>query len=234
MSEWSPRRFYKTATVQPEGDGFSVRLDDRPIRTPGKRPLILPTEVMARRVADEWLAQEARIDPRTMPWTRSANSALDKVAPQRAEVMAHLIGYAGTDLVCYRAEGPPSLTERQRAGWDPILDWVTQRYDVRLRVTVGVMPVEQDGDVLPRLFRTMDPMSDFHLMGFHELVTLSGSFVLALAAIESLQTAGDLWEISRIDEVWQAEQWGEDEEAAEAAGIKRASFMHGFEFFRSA
>lgn len=234
MTEWAARRFYKLATVQEEEGGFSVRLDDRPIRTPGKRLLVMPTEVMATRIADEWMAQDNLIDPRTMPWTRSANSALDKVATQRDEVEQHLVGYAGTDLVCYRAEGPPGLVQRQRQAWDPILDWLTQRYDVSLRVTSGVMPIAQEDDALPRLKRAMLPMSDFQLTGFHDLVTLTGSFALGLAAAESAQPAEELWKISRIDEEWQAEEWGFDEEAAEAAELKRAAFLHAAAFFRAA
>lgn len=234
MSEWAARRFYKEATVEEEDGGFTVRLDGRPVRTPGKRPLVMPSELMARRVAEEWDAQEKLIDPRSMPWTRSVNSALDKVRTQRTEVEDHLVSYAGTDLVCYRAERPTGLVQRQCEVWDPVLEWLTQRYDVSLRVTSGVMPVAQEPDILPRLKRTMLPMSDFHLTGFHDLVTLTGSFALGLAAAESLQPAEDLWKISRIDEDWQAEEWGVDEEAAEAAELKRQAFLHAFAFFRAA
>ena len=234
MSEWAAKRFYKDATVHKEDGGFAVRLDGRPIRTPSKQVLVTPTETMATRIAGEWVAQDTIIDPRTMPWTRSANSALDKVAPQRDAIEDHLIEYAGTDLVCYRADGPDGLIERQCRCWDPVLDWMTQRYDVRFRVTSGVMPIEQDTEIMARLKRTMRPMSDFQLTGFYELVTLSGSFALALAAVELVQPAKEIWEISRIDEEWQAEQWGVDEEAAEAAELKRAAFLHAHDFFRAA
>ena len=234
MTEWAPKRFYKTASVEEEGGGFAVRLDGRPVFTPGKRAIVMPTAEMAGRVADEWHAQAERIDPTTMPWMRSVNSAIDKVAPQRAEVMAHLAGYAGTDLLCYRAEAPDGLVERQAASWDPILDWLTRRYDVRFRVTRGVMPVEQEPETVPRLHRTMQPMSEFQLTGFHDLVALSGSFAIALAAVEGVQAAEDLWKISRIDETWQAEQWGIDAEAEAAAELKRQAFLHAFGFFRAA
>lgn len=234
MSEWAARRFYKDATVQEEDGGFTVRLDGRPIRTPGKRALVMPSEAMARHVADEWMAQDKLIDPRTMPWTRSVNSALDKVATQRSEVEDYLVAYAGTDLLCYRAERPEGLIERQARAWDPVLEWVTRRYDVALHVTSGVMPVAQDDDTLPRLKRTMQAMTEFHLTGFHDLVTLTGSFALGLAAAEQLQPAEELWKISRIDEDWQAEEWGWDEEAAEAAELKLGAFLHADAFFRSA
>ena len=234
MSEWAPKRFYKDVTVEREGDQFSVRLDGRPVRTPGKRLLAMPHEAMARNVAEEWRAQKDLIDPRTMPWTRSVNSAIDKVASQRDEIIEHLTSYAGTDLLCYRAHGPAELVARQSQDWDPLLDWVTQRYNVKLNVTSGVMPVVQRAETLERLHGTMQPMSDFELTGFYELVTLSGSFTIALASVEGVQPADVLWKISRIDEIWQSEQWGVDEEAEEASNLKRDAFLHAFKFFQTA
>lgn len=234
MSEWAPKRFYKDATVEAEDGGFAVRLDGRPVRTPGKRAIVMPTQEMAEAVASEWRAQEDRIDPTTMPWLRSVNSAIDKVAFQRSDVIDHLIGYAGTDLLCYRADGPDELIARQATTWDPILDWMRQRYDVAYRVTTGVMPVEQASQTTARLKGAMEPMTEFHLTGFHDLVGLSGSYALALAAIEDALPIEDLWAASRIDEDWQIEQWGEDEEAAQAAAVKRAAFVHAHRFFRAA
>mgnify|MGYP001826771603 FL=1 len=234
MSEWALKRFWQDATIETEADGFSVRLDGRPVRTPGKRLLSVPTELMAQRIAAEWQAQTEAIDPTTMPWTRSANSALDKVSAQRDEVRDHLLGYAGTDLLSYRADSPEGLVERQAKAWDPLLDWLESEYGVRLAVTRGVMPVAQDPDSLVRLRKAMDPMSDFHLTGFHDIVGLSGSYVLALAAIENQAPAGHIWALSRIDEDWQAEQWGVDEDAAETAEVKKAAFCHATEFYDAA
>lgn len=234
MSEWALKRFWKTVAVEEGDEGFSVRLDARPVRTPSKRLLALPTRTMAERVAAEWEAQAGAVDPVSMPWTRSANSAIDKVSPQRDEVEAHLIGYAGTDLLSYRAEGPEELAARQSQAWDPVLDWVAQRFDVRLVVTRGVMPVVQSSDGLQRLRGAMGGMSDFRLTGFHDLVTLSGSYALALAAAEALADPDEVWRLSRIDEDWQIEQWGEDEEAAEHARIRRDAFLHAAAFYRAA
>lgn len=234
MTEWAPKRFYESANVVADGDGFAVRLDDRPIRTPGKRFLVVPTDTMAEAVAAEWDAQDGAIDPRTMPWTRSVNSAIDKVAAQKSDVMDHLIDYAETDLLYYRAKGPEALTELQSRTWDPILDWAGTRYDVRFRVASGVMPVAQDKNVVITLRDVMNPMSEFHLTGFHDLVTLSGSFVLALAAVERLQASEAVWDASRLDEDWQAEQWGVDDEAAEAAVLRKSAFLHALAFFRAA
>lgn len=234
MSEWAMKRFWDAATVARDEDGFAILLDGRPVKTPAKRPLVVPSEVMARRIAEEWAAQEKTVDPTRMPWTRSANAALDKVSMQRQEVIDHLAGYAETDLLCYRAEGPHELLERQRCGWDPMLDWAATTYGARLLVTSGVMPVSQDMAVVERLAETMRGMSGFQLTGFHDIVALSGSFVLSLAATESMEEPETLWQLSRIDETWQIEQWGADEEAAEEAILKKTAFFHAIEFFHAA
>ena len=126
------------------------------------------------------------------------------------------------------------LLARQSEAWDPILDWAATRFDIRFNVTCGVMPVSQDDATLTGLRHCMDSMSDFQLTGFHDLVTLSGSYVIALAAAEKLHTGEHLWAVSRIDETWQTEQWGVDEEAAQAAGLKRAAFLHAEAFFDAA
>lgn len=234
MSEWGPKRFWTTVSVEAGPEGFSIRLDDRPVRTPAKRALVLPTQSIARRVATEWEVQEEQVDPATMPWTRSANAAIDKVATQRREVMDHLAGYAGTDLLSYRAAEPVELVLRQRKTWDPLLDWLASRHGVRFEVTQGVMPVEQDPTCVSRLVRGMEPMSSFRLTGFHDLVTLSGSFVIALAVADGAFPVRDLWSASRLEESWQVEQWGEDVEAAEEAERKMWAFLHAAELFRLA
>ena len=234
MSEWAPKRFWTDVTVVPESEGYTVRLDTRPVHTPAKRALVVPKEPMAARIAEEWAAQEDRVDPRRMPWTRSANAAIDKVADQRDEVKRYLAGYADTDLLLYRADGPEGLIDRQRAGWDPILDWIATRFGVQLVQTEGIMPVSQSPDDLAKLAQAMDDMSDFQITGFHDLVTLTGSFSLALAAIEKRAEPARIWALSRIDEDWQIEQWGEDEEAKAVAAVKKAAFLHAVEFFDAA
>ncbi len=234
MSEWALKRFWTAVTVEEIDDGFEVLLDGSKVKTPAKRDLRVPSSEMATEVAAEWEAQLDVVDPTSMPWTRSANAALDKVATQRAEVMQHLAGYAGTDLLSYRAAQPQGLVERQNARWDPILSWLETRCQVRLAVTSGVMPVMQDQAVLDRLAAEMTPMSDFQLTAFHDLVTLTGSFVLGLAAKEAAQAPEALWDLSRLDEDWQIEQWGEDDEASELAEIKRSAFLHAVNFYQAA
>lgn len=234
MNEWAMKRFWREASFEKRDAGFEVLLDGRSVKTPAKRALLLPTEEMAFHIAREWDSQDDVVDPRQMPWTRSANAAVDKVATQRAEVCNHLSGYAGTDLLCYRADGPEALVQRQLDFWDPLLDWVAAKFGSRLSVTSGVMPISQAHSDVARLAATMRGLTVFQLTGFYDLVTLSGSFVLALAATESIRTPDELWSLSRVDEDWQIEHWGSDEEAVEHAEIKKTAFFHANDFFNAA
>ncbi len=234
MSEWAAKRFWKAASVVEVDDGFGVVLDERPLRTPAKQALVLPTASLAEKIAAEWEAVAEVIDPNAMPWTRSANSAIDKIIQQRKEVEAHLISYAETDLTCYRAVGPATLIARQAATWDPLLDWASETYDVSFNVTTGVMPVAQPAATATALAQAMDEMTVFELTGFHDLVTLSGSYVIALAVIAARDSRDLLWRASRIDEDFQIEQWGEDEEAAEEATLRQLAFLHAADFFQHA
>lgn len=231
MTEWKAKRFWKDVSVREADGGFDVALDTRPVRTPAKVPLVLPTRAMADAVAAEWAAQQDGIDPTTMPATRAANAAIDKVAPQFDEVAAMLSAYGDSDLLCYRADEPQELVARQAEGWDPLLDWADDTYGARLVPRAGVMHVPQDGDALARLDAQVRRLSPFQVAGFHDLVSLSGSLILALAATRDHRPAEALWALSRIDEEWQAEQWGHDEEAEDAARIKRNSFLEAKRFY---
>ncbi|MCB2116916.1 MAG: ATPase [Rhodobacteraceae bacterium] len=231
MSGWKAKRFWTSAEVIAEPGGFGVRLDGRALKTPAKRALILPTGAMAEAVAEEWLAVEKVVDPRLMPVTRAANSAVDKVALQFAEVAEMIAAYGGSDLLCYRAEGPEGLVVRQRQAWDPMLDWAEARYGARLVATTGIVPVAQPGASLERLARAVRATTPFQLTALHDLVALTGSLVLGLAATEAEFDPEELWSTSRIDEIWQAELWGDDEEATETAALKRADFLRARHFW---
>lgn len=228
---WAPKRFWKAATVEAVEGGWTVLLDTRPVKTPAKRPLVLPTEGLARLVAREWDAQEGKIDPSTMPATRMANSALDKVAPMAGAVADHLAEYGGSDLLCYRAAKPAALVRRQAEGWDPLLDWAAEALQARLTVTVGVMHVAQPEPALQALRAQVGRLSTFQLAAFHDLVAISGSLILALAVAHKRLTPEEAWDLARIDETFQAEEWGEDEEAAEVAALKRADFLSASQVF---
>ncbi|WP_126978086.1 ATP12 family chaperone protein [Frigidibacter oleivorans] len=234
MSEWKARRFWTAAAVEPAAGGFAVTLDGRPVRTPGKRPLVLPTRALAEAVAAEWQAQGDTVDPRAMPVTRAANSALDTVAQNRASIEGMIAAYGASDLLCYRAEAPEALVARQAAEWDPLLDWAARDLGAPLRVTAGVVPVDQPPESLAALAARLAALTDMELTAMHDLVALSGSLVLGLAAADGLHPPEDIWRLSRIDEDHQASEWGVDEEAAEVAARKRADFLQAHRLLRLA
>lgn len=208
------KRFYKSADTAPEGDGTTVRLDGKPVRTPGGAPLILPTPALADAVAAEWAAQQEKIIPDTMPMMSLGATAIDRVVPNRAAVAAEAAGYAGSDLLCYRADSPADLAARQAAAWDPVLAWAAARYDVRFEITVGVMPVDQPAETRARFLGVAEAMDPFSLTATHVLTTALGSFLLALGAVEGEYAPDEAFALSRIDETYQEELWGTDEEAA--------------------
>lgn len=221
---WKAKRFWTAATVSPAPGGFAVALDGRPVRTPAKTPLVVPTEAVAQAIAAEWDAQTGLVRPDTMPFTRTANSALDKVAPQFDAVVDNLASYGGTDLLCYRATDPQALIDRQDAGWNPLLDWAADAHDARLRTVPGVIFVAQDAGALARLHGAVAAQSSFQIAAFHDLVAISGSLILALAVTAGRLTADAAFDLSRIDEHWQAELWGIDEDAAVLESLKKQAF----------
>ncbi|WP_339672362.1 ATP12 family protein [uncultured Roseovarius sp.] len=231
MSEWKAKRFWKEAGVVEEEGGFGVRLDGRAVRTPAKAALIVPTRVLAEAIAAEWDAQEGKIDPGTMPYTRSANAAIDKVARQKSEVAEMLAAYGDSDLICYRATGPVELIEKQAKAWNPLLDWTESVLSAKLLVVEGVVHVPQDAAALARLRAHVDALDIWALTAFHDLVSLSGSLVIGFAALDGFYPAETLWNLSRVDETWQAEQWGSDEEAEEMAARKQSDFIHAKRFY---
>ena len=232
MTGWAPKRFWSDVAVAPAEGGFSVALDGRPVRTPLKAPLVVPTAPFAEEVAGEWRAQGETLDPRSMPATRLANVVLDRVADGRAEVAAMLAGYGASDLLSYRAEGPSALVERQAAAWNPVVAWAAEALGAPLATSAGVMPVAQDPKALAALAARVDAIEPFHLAAFHDLVALSGSLLLAFAVTEGWLAPEEAWSLSRLDEDFQAEEWGQDEEAAEAAAERRGAFLEAARFWR--
>ncbi len=231
MSEWQTKRFWTDTRVVPDESGFGVELDGRRLKTPAKATLIMPTRHMAEAVATEWDAQIETIDPGTMPVTQSANSALDKVRHQHAEVAGMLAAYGDTDLLCYRAEGPQELVTRQAEQWDPVLDWADDALGARLVPRTGIMHEAQDARALAALEAQVHALTPFELAAFHDLVSLSGSLILGFAAALDWRPADAIWDLSRLDESWQEEQWGVDEEASANAEQKRRAFHHAKRFY---
>jgi len=219
------KRFYTEAeTIEADG-GFGIALDGRPVRTPGRAALTVPTHALGAALADEWMAQRDTIDPRAMPLTGLANAAIDRIAPDIAGFAAGLAAYGESDLLCYRADMPAPLVARQADAWDPLLDWAARRYDVAFVVTAGIVHAAQAPATIERLAVATAARGPYALAGLSPLVTISGSLVAALALAEGAFGAEEVWTRVTVDEAWQAEQWGEDTLAAAALAARRAEFI---------
>ena len=232
MSNWKTKRFWKEAVAEPCDGGFTVRLDARLVKTPLKAPLVLPTLAMAQAIAAEWDAQIGLIKPQTMPVTRAANSAIDKIVPQFNEVAGLLAAYGASDLICYRATDPQALVMRQAQAWDPMIAWAADTLHAPLIATAGVMHIAQDAGSLDRLQAQVFALDAFRLAGLHDLVAISGSLVLALAVSHRRLSGPEAWMLSRIDETWQQELWGIDEEAADLQALRERGFLDADRFYQ--
>ena len=231
MSDWKPKRFWTHTEIVEVKDGYTVVLDGRSVKTPAKAELLVPTRRFAEEIAREWDAQTEVVDPNIMPMTRLANAAIDKVAVQFDEVALMIAEYGSSDLLCYRAEEPPELVKRQAASWDPILSWATETLNAPLTVVQGVMFQTQPENSIKCLTREVMRLTEFELAAFHDLVSISGSLLLGFAVIRDHISAEDAWKLSRVDEEWQIEQWGHDEEATELVDKKREQFIRASVIF---
>jgi chaperone required for assembly of F1-ATPase len=220
------KRFWREVSVEARAGGFAIRLDRRPLRTPAKAPCLLPTRALAEAVAAEWAVVEAEVDPAAMPLTRAANSAIDRVIPEREAVAALVAAYGEADLICYRAPHPAGLARRQAGAWDPLVAWADEALGARLGVVVGVVHVAQPPESLARLDAAVRAHGAWELTALHDLVSISGSLVLGLAVSHGRLDAEAVWPLSRIDEDWQIEEWGEDDEAAAVAARRQADFTN--------
>lgn len=219
-----PKRFYKEAVHAPVEGGFEIHLDGRPVKTPGKSSLHLPSEAVAEAVAAEWAAQEKVINPGSMPLTRIANSAIDAVTERFDEVADDLARYVGTDALCYRADEPEGLVARQTELWDPVLQWAEDLLGERFVLISGLIHREQP-DMLLKAYRArLDSFAPLELAALHTATTLSGSAVLALAVREGRLSADDAWTVAHVEEDWNIERWGEDAEATQIRTYKRTEF----------
>lgn len=230
MTAWAKRRFWTDVAIVANADGYLLTLDGRKVRTPAGEPLALPTRALAERVAAEWRAQKTAIDPASMPATRTANAAIDKVRGDHARIVEMIAAYGDSDLICYRAESPQELVAREAAAWDPLLEWAALRFDARLQICRGVIHRPQPAPALAALTGAVAALPSFELAALHDLVALSGSLVIGLAVTESVDAPELLWQHSRIDEDWQIAQWGADEEARAQAENRRQGFLEAAAF----
>jgi chaperone required for assembly of F1-ATPase len=204
------KRFYKDVSV---GDGNAVLLDGRMLKTPRGASLDLPTPALAEAIAEEWRAQGDEIDPQSMPLTKLANTAVDGVTPRREEVVTEIAAFAKHDHLCYRTDTPAELVRRQSEAWDPLLDWVAERYGAPLLTAKGVTSVEQPDSSIAALRKAVEGFDPFALSALHVIASICGSLVLALAVADRRLSAADAFALSQIDERFQAEKWGLDSEA---------------------
>ncbi|MFL6857259.1 MAG: ATP12 family chaperone protein [Allosphingosinicella sp.] len=224
------KRFYEKASAAAQAGGVAILLDGRPVKTPARAALAVPTEELAEAIAAEWNAQGEEIDPRTMPLTGLANAAIDRVAPDPEAFAVSLARYGESDLLCYRAEGPAPLVRRQAEAWEPLLDWARRRYCVALETTSGILHRAQPAETVARLADEVAARDPFRLAALSPLVTISGSLIVALALAEGEIGLEQAWAAANLDEIWQAEQWGEDPLAAAAIESRRREFDAAYRF----
>ena len=221
------KRFWRAASVEEQGAGYTILLDARPVKTPARALLALPTRALAEAIAAEWDAQADTIDPRAMPLTGLANAAIDRVAPDPATFAGGLAQFGASDLLYYRAERPRRLVELQAAAWDPLLDWARRRFDVDFVLGSGVMPVDQPEATVRALAPAVAAYDPFRLAALSPLVTVGGSLIAALALAEGAVARDAAWTAVTIDEQFQLDEWGSDAEAEKALAARREDFDAG-------
>lgn len=221
------KRFWAAAEARAADGGWTVALDGRPVRTPAGAALILPTHALAQAVAAEWAAVEGEVKPGTMRLTGLSNAAIDRMGPDQATALA---AYGEGDALCYRAEAPDELTAAQAAAWDPILGWAARRFDVAFAVTQGVVHTPQPPATAARLAAAVHALAPFTLAGLHPIVSVTGSLVIGLGVLEGAITPDAAWAAGQLDELWQAERWGEDPLATASRADRRASLDAGARF----
>jgi len=219
-----PKRFYKEVAVRDEGGRAGLRLDGKPVKTPGKAQLSVPGKALAEAIAEEWRAQGERIDPRTMPLTKLANSAIDGIEGRTEAVVDDIMAHARADLLCYRADGPEGLVAQQTKRWDPVLAWAKDALQAPLTLAQGIVHVAQPEASLAALRKEIAGLDAFSLAALHVLTSLTGSALLGLAILLKRLTPEEAWAAAHVDEDFQIGKWGEDEEAVERRRLRKTDF----------
>jgi chaperone required for assembly of F1-ATPase len=224
------KRFYKSADIAPEGRLWRVTLDGRPIRTQGGRAQLVPSAALATAMAREWADQPAEIDAGAFGLRDLADFAIDVVAPDPADTIRGVVGFAGTDTLCYRDEPGSALWRRQEALWEPLLAAAEACHGCRMTRVVGVMHRPQRPEALARLETCVAAHDAFALAALNTAVSLSASLVIGLAALAPDADLENLWAAANLEEDWQAEVWGQDAEALIRRGRRRESFLAAARF----
>jgi chaperone required for assembly of F1-ATPase len=226
------KRFYARAGVAETPDGFAITLDDRPVRTPSGRPLVAPKREIADAIAAEWDAQKEIIDPLTMPFTRFANSVVDAVADRVDAVVEDIVKYLGSDLLFYRAGHPETLVAREAAQWDPVLFWAADTLGARFILAEGIVHVRQPDSAIEAA-RAALPADPWSVAATHVVTTLTGSALLALALIHGVLDSDSVWAAAHVDEDWNIEKWGVDQEVAARRAARSVDFRAAASILRS-
>ena len=216
------KRFYEHAESAACSSGYSISLDGRTVNTPLGETLIVPSAALAQEIAFEWQGQGDQIVPDTMPMMRLACTTIDKLRPNRSNIIVQMCDYGANDLLCYRANGPDELVNRQEAVWQPLLDWAGEAHGAKLKSTSGIVHIPQPKNTIVNLRNAVDAHDDFELTGLAEITQLTGSLVLGLAFSSGRLGWEETFEASQLDETWQNERWGEDYEAADRISNRRA------------
>ncbi|MEO9600080.1 ATP12 family protein [Parasphingorhabdus sp.] len=225
------KRFYKDVSVSPDGDAFAILLDGRPMKTPQRHPLAVPNVNLADAIATEWAAQGEDILPGTMPLTGLAQGALDQVEHERDRIVSRIAAFADSDMLYYRADpNQQALIDYQADHWDPLLDWAKQRYDVSFNLICGIRYEAQPVETIARLTSVVAAQDDYSIAAMLSLVGLSGSLIATLALVEQVHDVEALWPQVNLEELWQEQQWGRDDQATAARDIKKAEFAAAAHF----
>ncbi len=227
MNGGMPGGLQLQVVVVPSNDSWVLRINGKVFRTPGERTLKLPTRRLAMQVKKEWDSLKGQMNAEAMPITNMCNTALDRIAPDQETVCEIVSEYGATDLLCYRAASPSGLEQRQRAGWDPVLAWARTSLGISLKSVTGMLPIVQPEASLDQIRQEISCYCPFELAGLAEIVTTTGSAILGLAYMRSFASAEQIWDLSVIDESWQFEHWGKDDESMAALAAKRRSFLAG-------
>lgn len=226
------KRFWHDVDIERDAGGWGILLDNRPVRTPARARLAMPTEELARNIADEWRQVDGKVDPRTMPLTGLANAAIDRVAPDRQAFATGISRYAQADLACYRAQSPRELVARQDEEWDGLIAWARGYFGVDFVTTSELMHVDQPSATVERLGQAVFSLDSFRLAGLSILVTIGGSLIAGLAILERAIGTEACWSAVSLDERWQLERWGHDPDAEAALANRRRDFFAAARFLR--
>lgn len=220
-----PKRFYKQVKIACEEGGFTILLDERPVKTPAKRHFIVPTEAFATFVAQEFESQKHVVNPVKMPMTRLVNTVIDGIADDMQVVFEDLLRFVACDMIFYRAQTPTELVQKQSEQWDPLLDWAEEKLGARFYLTEGLMHMEQSPEAIQAVSHYLRNVeSPYMLAALHMMTTLTGSALIVLAVAAGKIDADHAWSIAHLDEDWMMEQWGTDKEAMAHRAHKKVEF----------